>query len=281
MTLLQRRGAPGLPLAPSCAPWCPHPHLPSCALRPRPARRAGRSGIQKSHSRLLSGDHSLSEELTEAILYCSKTGSGSGFGARQLRDHEPGCTRCWTRQPTQHHVPQSRPRLGGIVRLSPLQALGSGCVSHFRQKATSARRVEISGAGVNRLLHHQLRRSFEIAGRGHQHVLAFTRFRRPRSPATTGSHRDRGARRHPPRGRASDAAYLPREVFFGRLGLAGVFFSLWATDFGRFFPATAGSFQLSDDRNRVTVPPSRLAQSCERGHPPSRQPSELLLATAR
>lgn len=32
--------------------------------------------------------------------------------------------------------------------------------------------------------------------------------------------------------------YLPREVFFGRLGLAGVFFSLWATDFGRFFPAT-------------------------------------------
>jgi hypothetical protein len=38
----------------------------------------------------------------------------------------------------------------------------------------------------------------------------------------------------------ADAAYLPREVFFGRLGLAGVFFSLWATDFGRFFPATGG-----------------------------------------
>ncbi|MGH3083952.1 MAG: hypothetical protein ACRDNP_07805 [Gaiellaceae bacterium] len=32
-------------------------------------------------------------------------------------------------------------------------------------------------------------------------------------------------------------AYLPREVFFGRLGLAGDFFSVWAGDFGRFFPA--------------------------------------------
>ena len=32
--------------------------------------------------------------------------------------------------------------------------------------------------------------------------------------------------------------YLPREVFFGRLGLFGVFFSVWACDFERFFPAT-------------------------------------------
>jgi hypothetical protein len=31
---------------------------------------------------------------------------------------------------------------------------------------------------------------------------------------------------------------LPREVFFGRFGFAGGFFSVWATDFGRFFPAT-------------------------------------------
>ena len=31
--------------------------------------------------------------------------------------------------------------------------------------------------------------------------------------------------------------YLPREVFFGRFGFAGGFFSVWATDFGRFFPA--------------------------------------------
>jgi hypothetical protein len=31
---------------------------------------------------------------------------------------------------------------------------------------------------------------------------------------------------------------LPREVFFGGLGFAGGFFSVWATDFGRFFPAT-------------------------------------------
>ena len=45
--------------------------------------------------------------------------------------------------------------------------------------------------------------------------------------------------RHPPRGYASDPAYLPREVFFGRLGLAGPFFSVSALDFGRFFPATS------------------------------------------
>jgi hypothetical protein len=37
--------------------------------------------------------------------------------------------------------------------------------------------------------------------------------------------------------------YFPREVFFGRLGLAGAFFSVWASDFGRFFPATSGSFR--------------------------------------
>jgi hypothetical protein len=38
-------------------------------------------------------------------------------------------------------------------------------------------------------------------------------------------------------------AYLPREVFFGRLGLAGAFFPVWESDFGRFFPATSGSFR--------------------------------------
>src|SRR5438105_537982 len=41
-----------------------------------------------------------------------------------------------------------------------------------------------------------------------------------------------------PRGRTD---YFPRAVFFGRLGLVGVFF-VWACDFGRFFPATSGSF---------------------------------------
>ena len=41
-----------------------------------------------------------------------------------------------------------------------------------------------------------------------------------------------------------DAAYLPRAVFFGRLGFAGVFFSVWAGDFGRFFPAMSGSFPV-------------------------------------
>jgi hypothetical protein len=47
-----------------------------------------------------------------------------------------------------------------------------------------------------------------------------------------------------PPGYAPDAAYLPREVFFGRLALAGAFFSVWASDFGRFFPATSSSFHL-------------------------------------
>jgi hypothetical protein len=35
---------------------------------------------------------------------------------------------------------------------------------------------------------------------------------------------------------------LPREVFFGRFGFAGVFFSVWGSDFSRFFPATSASF---------------------------------------
>jgi hypothetical protein len=33
--------------------------------------------------------------------------------------------------------------------------------------------------------------------------------------------------------------YLPREVFFGRLGFAGAFVPVCASDFGRFFPATS------------------------------------------
>jgi hypothetical protein len=38
--------------------------------------------------------------------------------------------------------------------------------------------------------------------------------------------------------------YLPREVFFGRLGFAGAFFAVWARDFGRFLPATSDSFPV-------------------------------------
>ena len=36
---------------------------------------------------------------------------------------------------------------------------------------------------------------------------------------------------------------MPREVFFGRLGFAGAFAPVCASDFGRFFPATSGSFR--------------------------------------
>jgi hypothetical protein len=37
---------------------------------------------------------------------------------------------------------------------------------------------------------------------------------------------------------------LPREVFFGRLGFAGAFFTVWAADFERFLPATSDSFPI-------------------------------------
>ena len=57
------------------------------------------------------------------------------------------------------------------------------------------------------------------------------------------------------------AVYLPREVFFGRLVLAGAFFSVWANDFGRFFPATSAPSADRVNRNRVTLPPDPLAQT--------------------
>jgi hypothetical protein len=45
-------------------------------------------------------------------------------------------------------------------------------------------------------------------------------------------------------GASLTALYLPREVFFGRLAFAGAFVPVCASDFGRFFPATSGSFQV-------------------------------------
>jgi len=53
----------------------------------------------------------------------------------------------------------------------------------------------------------------------------------------------------PQRCRASvTGLYLPREVFFGRLGFAGAFLPVCASDFSRFFPATSGSFRLMCSR---------------------------------
>jgi hypothetical protein len=40
------------------------------------------------------------------------------------------------------------------------------------------------------------------------------------------------------------SCHLPRDVFFGRLGFAGAFFTVWASDFGRFLPATSDSFTI-------------------------------------
>jgi hypothetical protein len=45
-----------------------------------------------------------------------------------------------------------------------------------------------------------------------------------------------------------EGLYLPREVFFGRLVFAGAFVPVCASDFGRFFPATSGSFRLMCSR---------------------------------
>ena len=76
-----------------------------------------------------------------------------------------------------------------------------------------------------------------------------------------------------PRRYAADAAYLPREVFFGRFALADAFFSVWANDFGRFFPATSRSFRFGCP-DRVTLPPYGLldplgqdSRICRRGTP--------------
>jgi len=55
-----------------------------------------------------------------------------------------------------------------------------------------------------------------------------------------------GERLHPEVGGPVDrCCYLPRDVFFGRLGFAGVFFTAWAGDFGRFLPARSDSFPLN------------------------------------
>jgi hypothetical protein len=60
-----------------------------------------------------------------------------------------------------------------------------------------------------------------------------------RQPAARSAARDRGC-------------YLPREVFFGRLGFVDAFFTVWASDFGRFLPATSDSFPR--DVSRATLP---------------------------
>ena len=59
---------------------------------------------------------------------------------------------------------------------------------------------------------------------------------------TGASARGKGRRLGSSRAARWRLVYLPREVFFGRLGFAGAFFSVWTGAFGRFFPATSGSF---------------------------------------
>jgi hypothetical protein len=71
-------------------------------------------------------------------------------------------------------------------------------------------------------------------------------------PGVTSIRRIRDARRDGDRGSGvsvgprarTSGTYLPREVFFGRLGFPGAFVPVCVGDFGRFFPATSGSFRL-------------------------------------
>ena len=59
--------------------------------------------------------------------------------------------------------------------------------------------------------------------------------------SSASSSASRGGNRRRDRRPVDRCCYLPREVFFGRLGFAGAFFTVWATDFGRFLPATSDS----------------------------------------
>ncbi len=73
--------------------------------------------------------------------------------------------------------------------------------------------------------------------------------------ASRGGNRRRGSAA---RGRG---CYLPREVFFGRLGFAGAFFTVWASDFERFLPATSDSFPI----DVLPDAPYRGTAACCRG----------------
>src|SRR5438094_4301869 len=64
----------------------------------------------------------------------------------------------------------------------------------------------------------------------------------------------RGARHRPQNcGASLTGPYLPREIFFGRLVFAGDFLPVCASDFGRFFPATSGSFRLISPETLATA----------------------------
>jgi hypothetical protein len=73
------------------------------------------------------------------------------------------------------------------------------------------------------------------------------------------------------RGKRVTGLYLPREVFFGRLLFAGAFVPVCASDFGRFFPATSGSFRLicSPETLAIRLPNSKTSCSRAVGGSPS------------
>jgi hypothetical protein len=123
----------------------------------------------------------------------------------------------------------------------------SGSVPHFHQTAT-AMRFETSparptGCGgrrfaepvpSNRVSSASVRRPLPFAASGRYHSRVGAILLRSASwggkPAASAA-RDR-------------CCYLPREVFFGRLGFAGAFFTVWASGLERFLPATSDSFPI-------------------------------------
>jgi hypothetical protein len=81
----------------------------------------------------------------------------------------------------------------------------------------------------------------EITRLSHPHQPSSTPPRVTSRCSSASSSASRGGNRRRDRRPVDRCCYLPREVFFGRLGFAGAFFTVWATDFGRFLPATSDS----------------------------------------
>jgi hypothetical protein len=94
-----------------------------------------------------------------------------------------------------------------------------------------------------------LHRSFESRLERFSPPAAAVRFRPFRPGITLRSDTSAlGLAGHQPAARSAArdrCCYLPREVFFGRLGFAGAFFTVWASDFERFLPATSDSFPIA------------------------------------
>lgn len=85
---------------------------------------------------------------------------------------------------------------------------------------------------------------YAITRLSHAHQPSSTPPRITSRCSSASSSASRGGNRRRSRRPVDRCCYLPREVFFGRLGFAGAFFTVWASDFGRFLPAMSDSFPV-------------------------------------